>query len=115
MDETISRQEALNILDEQIELCNKALGSFDISIKDEYAIKVERASLKAYKEQLENLPIVKPKCGKWIHDGTTCYCSECKKSPHRDYNKWDVFSPGIWILSDFCPKCGADMRGERNE
>ena len=61
---------------------------------------------------LENLPPVQPKTGHWVHDGTACYCSECKKSPHRDYNKWDVFSPGVWILSDFCPKCGADMRGE---
>lgn len=56
----ISRQAAIDALNEQIEQCNKALGSFGISPKDEYAIKVERASLKAYKKQLENLPPVQP-------------------------------------------------------
>ena len=63
-DDTISRQVAIDALDEQIEQCNKALGSFDISPKDEYAIKVERASLEAYKEQLENMPSAQPTlCG----------------------------------------------------
>ena len=65
----ISRQAAIEALDEQIEQCNKALSSFDISLKDEFAIKVERASLKAYREQLENLPPVQPKI---IH------CKDCK-------------------------------------
>ena len=47
MSDLIDRQAAIDALDEQIALCNKALGSFDISMKDEYAVKVERASLKA--------------------------------------------------------------------
>ena len=60
----VSRQAAIDALDEQIEQCNKALGSFDISPKDEYAIKVERASLEAYKEQLENMSSAQPTlCG----------------------------------------------------
>ena len=59
-DDTISRRAAIDALDEQIEQCNKALCSFDISPKDEYAIKVERASLEAYKEQLENMPSAQP-------------------------------------------------------
>ena len=60
----ISRQAAIDALDEQIEQCNRALSSFDISPKDEYAIKVERASLEAYKEQLENVPSAQPTlCG----------------------------------------------------
>lgn len=58
--DTISRQVAIDALDEQIEQCNRALGAFYISLKDEYAIKVERASLKAYKEQLENMPSAQP-------------------------------------------------------
>ena len=61
MDDTISRRAAIDALNDQIERCNKALGSFDISRKDEFAIKVERASLKAYREQLENLPTAQPK------------------------------------------------------
>lgn len=58
--DTISRQVAIDALDEQIEQCNRALGAFYISLKDEYAIKVERASLEAYKEQLENMPSAQP-------------------------------------------------------
>lgn len=67
-DDTISRQAAIDVLDEQIEQCNKALCSFYISPKDEYAIKVERASLEAYKEQLENMPSAQPeqKTDEWI-------------------------------------------------
>ena len=69
-DDCISRQMVIDALDEQIEQCNKALGSFDISPKDEYAIKVERASLEAYKEQLENMPSAQPEiihCGECIY------------------------------------------------
>ena len=70
MDDLISRQAAIDALDEQIEQCNKVLGSFDISPKDEYAIKVERASLEAYKEQLENMPSAQPQ--------TSMLTVECK-------------------------------------
>lgn len=67
----IERQAAIDALDEQIALCNKALGSFDISMKDEYAVKVERASLKAYRETLNVLPSAQPElirckdCAEW--------------------------------------------------
>ena len=56
MSDVISRQAAIDTLDEQIEQCNKSLSSFDISMKDEYAVKVERASLVAFREILEYLP-----------------------------------------------------------
>ena len=52
----INKQVAIDVLAEQIALCDKALKSFGISMKDEYAVKVERASLIAYKEQLEAIP-----------------------------------------------------------
>ena len=58
--DTISRQAAIDALNEQIEQCDKALSSFDISMKDEYAVKVERASLMAYKETIEYLPSAQP-------------------------------------------------------
>lgn len=65
VNDLISRQDAIDALDEQITQCDKALGSFDISMKDEYAVKVERASLKAYRETLNVLPSAQPE-PKWI-------------------------------------------------
>ena len=115
-DDTISRRAALDALNEQIEQCNKALGSFDISLKDEFAIKVERASLKAYKEQLENLPTVQPQQmkGRWLPDNNFVYemrfvCSVCKESEVVPTIGFTKYKP-IW---DFCPNCGAKM--ERND
>lgn len=53
-------EDAIDALDEQIKYCDKALADFDISMKDEYAVKVEKASLVAFREQLEDLPSVQP-------------------------------------------------------
>ena len=117
-DDCISRQAAIDALDEQIDLCNKALGSFDISTKDEYAIKVERASLKVYREQLENLPSVQPerKTGRLIQKSRTVMggdyterwyeCSECNKRLLR--SRWTDDDN----LSDWCPHCGSPMEKE---
>ena len=53
----------------------------------------------------EQLPSVQPRKGKWIHHTYIPhrkYCSCCKKD--SPYDK-------CW---DFCPNCGADMRGEQD-
>ena len=101
----IDADAAIDTLNEQIEQCNKALGSFDISLKDEYAIKVERASLEAYKEQLENMPPIQPerKIGTWTKDASCPFCG---------FQPW--YERDIHTLS-FCPNCGADMRGDKHE
>ncbi len=46
----------------------------------------------------EAIEALKPKTGHWIDEETNYLCSEC----HR----------GCWVNSDYCPWCGADMRGE---
>ena len=107
-DDVIYRQAAIDALAEQIALCDKALNTFGISMKDEYAVKVEKASLVAYKEQLEFIPAAQPewKKGKWVgYDGdwlkTMCKCSEC--GAMIDVNeKYRNF---------FCYHCGARMDG----
>ena len=64
-------------------------------------------------EDIQKLPFVKlqePKTGHWIKDNpfTKPYCSECKTSC--------VGLHGFdYTLTNFCPNCGADMRGEKNE
>lgn len=73
MKDLIERQEAIDALNQQIRQCDKALADFNISMKDEYAVKVERASLTAYKEQLEYLPSSQQwiPCGERLPDGDT--------------------------------------------
>ena len=55
-------------------------------------------------EDIERLPSAEPKKGKWIDvdphgdAGLAFECSECEKINLRETN--------------YCPNCGADMRGE---
>lgn len=108
-DDCISRQVAIDALDEQIEQCNKALCSFYISPKDEYAIKVERASLEAYKEQLENMPTAQPerKTGRWIFGFNNQYLEKYYYCSNCGCRKYEEEEPSDY----FCSNCGADMRG----
>ena len=97
MDELISRQAAIDALDEQIRQCDKALSAFDISMKDAYAVKVERASLVAFRETLEYMPSAQPErtcvnCGRtannggWYADGgTRCPIEEHYALPKDGY------------------------------
>ena len=95
MDDLISRTQAIDALDEQIKFCDNALCDFNISLKDEYAVKVERASLCAYKEILEDLPPAQPeretaKFIRWM---------ECKKT--ADYISYTPHCK--------CSKCGTEF------
>ena len=65
MDDLISRQDAIDELDKFIQWCDKALRSPLITSVDAYATKVERASLKHYREVLELLEPAQPE-PKWI-------------------------------------------------
>jgi hypothetical protein len=105
MNDPIDRQAAIDALDEQIKFCDNALCDFNISLKDEYAVKVERASLIAYKGQLESIPaadVVPVRLGEWLDGYKMQTCSLCKC---RGKKSWT-----------FCPHCGARMiYGERKE
>lgn len=54
-----------------------------------------------------------------LHDGPgpSCWCSECKKPPIDKKIVWYHLDGTFaregeeFVLSDFCPNCGADMRG----
>ncbi len=65
-------------------------------------------------DMLEQMPSAQTerKKGKWIdQDGGAFYtmeCSECHKEPLLD-------EYGDYVQSDFCPHCGADMRGEQDD
>ena len=73
------------------------------------------ASLIEMKLRIEKLPSAQPerKKGKWIEienewGGLEIICSECGVQVPRDV--W-----GNAIQSDYCYRCGADMRGEEDE
>jgi hypothetical protein len=90
MDELISRQAAIDALD----------------------------CINGVEEVLRSLPSVQPQRmkGRWLPDNNCAYemrfvCSVCKESEVVPTIGFTKYKP-IW---DFCPNCGADMRGEENE
>ena len=107
--DAISRQAAIEALAEQIALCDKALNSFGISMKDEYAVKVEKASLVAYKEQLEVMPATDV--------APVVRCGQCKywQDNDSDYDYGYCYAKDghgfghAWGKNDFC------SYGERRE
>ena len=89
--DTISRKAA-------IETAKKMYVACDTNSIDDYEMLMEEA--------LKALPSAEPKRGEWIHNG-----SQWK-------NRWICSECGyMYYLQqpNFCPNCGADMRGERNE
>lgn len=122
--DTIERQAAIDALDKQIKLCDKALASFDISMKDEYAVKVERASLVAYREKLKYLPSAQPEviaCGEGELSAQPKPCDLCEKYGLEDGDTlycsadWDG-GIGFDYIRDihYCPKCGRRLVNERS-
>ena len=70
---------------------------------------------KLFERVLKEQPTIEPerKKGKWLPDNNNYYderyvCSECKVS----YKVDTCMGHPSW---DFCPNCGADMRGDSNE
>ena len=105
MSDLISRQQAIDMLDEQIEQCEKALYNW-LPKKDRYAVKVEKASLTAYREKLKYLPSVQPerKTGHWILDRSGAYCCDNCMEPCAGYI---MMKP----RDRYCKMCGAKMEG----
>lgn len=56
-------------------------------------------------QALNEMPSIRQKTGQWLinSDGYYPYCSICKKEPQNR------------IMTDYCPNCGAYMKGESND
>lgn len=67
---------------------------------------------------IENAPTIEPerKKGKWIDDGTEfgCCCDSCGVTLD-DYFMGDLSEVHLHKIPNYCPNCGADMRGEQDE
>ena len=95
--DVISRQAAL-------EAFNVDMSGISVTISGRGAGKVY-GYVKTVTDRIKALPTVQPKRGKWIDksggiEGAWNYCSVCGEQAIDLY--------------DFCPNCGADMRGEAN-
>ena len=82
--------------DKAIEVWNRAMGAKDINVPNKL---------------LKSLPSAEPerKTGEWIYEGKrgrfpACKCSICG---HYENADWAILQG-----ANFCPHCGADMRGE---
>ena len=87
MDDLISRQDAIDVVQNRHMMLNK-----------------EKVLLI---NDLEKLPSAEPKKGKWIKTarwGRVYYCNQC-----RNYLDFDGVNAGRGS-TNFCPNCGADMR-----
>ena len=109
MRDLIDRNELLKVLEER----KKPNNGGEDGTKERYRY---MQWLTDYNAVIE-APIVEPKKGKWIESnlipnrkgkpgGRLFICSECNKG----WIKQDRSMEGI----NFCPNCGADMRGEKD-
>lgn len=95
MSDLISRKIAIELLENTIAMTKKE------ERRKNYCVELIKAMPSAY-----------PKKGKWIYTRYyTWECSECKKNPTLGtgyvQRKDELF--------EFCPNCGADMRGESDD
>ena len=68
----------------------------------------------ALEDEIENAPTIEPerRKGKWIGNPRHQACSEC----HTTYCVPDGQDGALdMTFYNFCPHCGADMRGEQDE
>lgn len=73
---------------------------------DEYVSVFKKSDNKDIKGYIEHQPTIEPKRGEWIEryingfGNRICMCSKCNFQAERN---------------NFCPNCGADMRGDDDE
>lgn len=73
-------------------------------------------SAKALWKRIQQQPTIEPKRGEWIADkeNMTCVCSVCGADEVQFTYGLGEYWYGVG-KSNFCPNCGADMRGADDE
>ena len=94
MDDLIRRKDAIEIFSERAKSLQDIYG--DLGGACSGALKIIKAIPSAEPEQ---------KKGKWLWDEEEdrCFCSECGEED-------DLSIDGVYMMHDFCPNCGADMK-----
>ena len=107
MDDTISRQKAIEHLKEHRRIFCKDHMEFTI-LSDKDKARVDE--IDNCIATLINLPSAQSKRnrGKWRHYEGYLTCSECR----TEYDD-DIMTHCCDDVPKFCPNCGADMRGEQ--
>lgn len=96
-EELIRRSDAIDALYHYQESVEMGIKSFPLAIK-----------------AMNDIPTIEPKRGKWVRAINNCdqayhnYCSLCREWNGLDVEGWN------WT-PNFCPNCGADMRGKDDE
>lgn len=100
MDELISRQSTIDALEQGFKDVTNGLDKFSPT----------RGLIEAvtgiYKCYIEQLPPAGPKRGRWLYQIGMVKCDQCLRAIRR------IDHDG---LLNFCPNCGADMRGEQDD
>lgn len=115
MNDLISRRAAIDALWEALyeyedETKKQFQESEDLDVEDwiEHRIFVQNMN-DIDRQTILNLPSAEPerKKGRWNYVDPDWRCSECGK--RANINEWFLYD-----LTDFCPNCGSDMRGEED-
>ena len=73
-----------------------------------------QTSLVLYRAVRNGIPYEERSPGKWELHNKTYYCSECGEEAIDLESEPDVYGSS-YCLTDYCPYCGADMRGNKRE
>ena len=106
--DTISRQQAIDALDFEIVHITAYCDGKNVG----NPLAQYNKGLEDGKKAIEALPPAQPelKEGHWIEGGIyrdviECYCSECGQ----------LMTTAVTVRMNFCPNCGAKMKGERQK
>ena len=89
----MTREEAARIIEERVRVTEYVESSY-----------VDCVDIEALRIAIKALAQPERKKGKWLDkDGGLATCSVCG-------DRW-----GVWSVMNFCPNCGADMRGGDDE